>query len=62
MNRLFGPILLQNQDARSFRVIRLIFDHHGSSQAIDDVMDENIIRRQFFVAMERDQHLAPCHK
>jgi len=62
MNRLFGLILLQNQDATSLCVIRIIFDHHGGSQAIDDVMHENTIRCEFFVPMERDQHFAACHE
>lgn len=58
MNRLTGPILLQNQNARPFRVVGVIFDHNGTGQSIDNIVHEDIVRCEFFVAVERYPHLA----
>lgn len=51
MYRLSLPIMLQNEHARSLVVGWIIFDHHGGVDARYNVINENIVFRQFVIAM-----------
>ena len=62
VNRLCGTIVLQNQDAWSLRVIRIILDDNGRRQAIDDVVHKNVVSGEFFIAMQEDLYLAARHE
>lgn len=37
MNRLIRAIVLKNQDARPLSVVRVILDHNGRVQTVDDI-------------------------
>lgn len=62
MNRLTVSIVFQNQNARSFRILRIIFDDHGAAQAVDDVTDKHTVGGKFFVALIRNAHIAARHE
>ena len=55
-------IVLQNEDAWPFRIVRIIFHSYGLVQAVDDVMHKQVVGGEFFVAVERYTDLAARHE
>ena len=53
-------IVLQNQHTRPFVVSGVLFDNSTHGNAVQDIRDQDTIRRQLIVAVFRDQDLAPC--
>lgn len=51
MDRHTLAILLQYQDARSLRIVRIIFNHYSFSYTSNNIPGKNIIFRQFIVTM-----------
>lgn len=62
MNRLTVSIVFQDQNARSFRILRIVFDDDSTAQAIDDVTNRHTVGGKFFVAVIRNAHVAARHE
>jgi hypothetical protein len=62
MNRLACCILLEDENARSFAELGVILNKDRKSDAMKDVGGQNIIVRQFIIAVIRDTNFALCHK
>jgi len=52
MNRQIGGISLENQDARPLRVVRVVLDHDGAVETVDNITNANTVRSKFLVPMK----------
>jgi hypothetical protein len=55
-------IVFQYKNARPFRVIRIVFDHHGAAQAFDDVTNKHTISREFLITVIRHAYVPASHE
>jgi hypothetical protein len=62
MNRLIRAIVLENQDARPLRVIRVVFDHNGRVQPVDHITHLDPVCGKFLVPMKRYANIAASHE
>jgi hypothetical protein len=52
MNRLIRAIVLKNQDARPLWIVRVILDHNGRVQTVDDITHQNPVCGKLLVPMK----------
>lgn len=62
MNRLTVSIVFQDKNARPFRVVGIVFDHHGAAQAVDDVTNRHTVGRELLIAVLGNTHVAARHE
>ena len=62
MNRLFGSILLQHQDAWSLRVRGVVLDHSSSAQSVNDIAHLYPVCGELLVAVDGYTHFAARHE
>jgi hypothetical protein len=62
MNRLTVSIVFQYQHARSFRVIGIVFDHHRTAQAVEDVTNRHAVCGELLVAVIGNTYVAVRHE
>ena len=62
MQGLAVPVVLQDKDTWTFRIIRIVFNRHRRAHAVDNVSDKEIVCGELIVPVRRNTHLTACYQ
>ncbi len=62
MDRFPLSIFLQNKNARSFRIIRIVFDDDSVLNSFYNILNENMVFRKFIVSMIGNPDFPVCNQ
>ncbi len=62
MNRLTVAILLQHQNTRSFRVVRIIFDNDCPRETVDDLANQETVCGELLITVIGHPDVAASHQ
>ena len=62
VNSLTGTVVLQHQDARTFRIGGIVFHDDGCVQSINNIARPNGVCRELVVTVKRHAYFATSHQ